>query len=87
MGRYDAENTIQLIDQNGNILGTAPVTASGSYTVQPSAPLAPGKYHLRVRAIDPNGDKSPLSPQYILVILPTRHITAKSAAPGGPLSL
>lgn len=86
VGHYDAENTVQLIDQNGNILGTAPVAANGEYSVQPTSPMAPGKYHLRIRAIDPNGDMSRLSPQYILVILPTRHVTAKSATPGGPLS-
>ena len=87
IGRYDAGTTVSLYDQTGTVLGTALVPTSGEYSVQPNLPLAPGKYQLRIRATDPNGDNSTPSKPYVLVILAPRHAAAKSATPGGPLSV
>ncbi len=52
VGRYDAGTTIQLLDDNNGVIGTAAVNNSGQYSVAPSSPLSVGKHKLRVRAYD-----------------------------------
>lgn len=52
VGRYDSGTTIQLLDENSNVLGTAEVDANGQYNVAPTFPLSVGKHKLRVRAFD-----------------------------------
>ena len=69
IGKYNTDTTVQLInDADGSVLGTSPVAANGEYSVAPDAPLAPGKYHLSIRAEDPNGDFSAPSRPFVLVI-------------------
>ncbi len=55
VGQYDTGEsmTIELVDsKSGAVLGTAPVTSGGTYTVKPATPLGPGRYTLHVVAVD-----------------------------------
>lgn len=89
VGTYDTSSTIQLLDDNYQVIGTSSVTATGSYSVAPSSPLSLGKHKLRIRAIDANGDNSPPSRPLILTIKAPRVVKAKlsTTTPAGPLGL
>ena len=79
VGTYDANSTITLIDNAGDILGATTVPASGKYVVQPTQILSNGTYTFRVIASDPGGDYSmPSAPVTIIIGSPNAH-------PQGPL--
>lgn len=83
-GQYDKGESmsVELVDSNtGAVLGTAPVTSSGTYTVKPAAPLNPGRYTLHVVAVD-NFEGA--------VSLPSKNFPLwiqSPATPAGPLAL
>lgn len=83
-GQYDTGEsmTMELIDsKSGAVLGTAPVSPSGTYTVQPATPLSPGRYTLHVVAVDDfEGATSLPSKNFPLTIL-------GPSTPAGPLTL
>jgi Bacterial Ig-like domain len=89
VGTYDTDTTIQLLDENYNVLGTAATTTTGAYSVAPVLPLSVGKHTLRVNAIDANGDPSaPSLPINIVIYAPrVRHQATTTITPGGPLGL
>ncbi|MDB5349415.1 MAG: hypothetical protein JWN86_662 [Planctomycetota bacterium] len=58
IGTYDSATTMQLIDENNQVLGQVAVTSTGQYSVAPSSPLSVGTHTLRVRAFDANNDFS-----------------------------
>ncbi len=84
VGQYDKGEsmTIELIDsKSGAVLGTAPVSSSGTYTVQPTSPLEPGRYTLHVVAVDSfEGATSLPSKNFPLWI-------QSPSTPAGPLAL
>ena len=83
VGTYDANSTITLIDNAGDILGSTTVPASGKYAVQPSQILANGTYSFRVIASDPGGDYSlPSAPITIIVGNPNAHPSGPLGTPG-----
>jgi DNA-binding beta-propeller fold protein YncE/subtilisin-like proprotein convertase family protein len=58
-GTADKGITINLIDAHGNVLGTTMASATdGTFTVQPSSPLADGVYSLMTQAVDVAGNKT-----------------------------
>ena len=85
VGRYDANTTIQLLNEADQVLGNANVTASGQYSVQPAVALAPGRYKFRVRAFDSLNNTSVASRAVVIIIKPSA--APKSATPKGPLAL
>ncbi len=89
VGNYDLQTTIQLLDENNQVIGQAAVTATGAYSVAPSAPLSVGSHTFRVRAFDPNNDFSaPSNPLTVTIKAPPvpkhAHLTTIST-PKGPL--
>jgi subtilisin-like proprotein convertase family protein len=68
-GSAQPNGLIQLIDAAGNVIGQASIASNGTYTVQPSAPLANGTYALRVQDEDIAGNISDPSPALTLTIL------------------
>jgi hypothetical protein len=102
VGNYDAGATVQIVDTNGAVLGSAVVTkngptqsngvaqATGRYEITFDKPLADGFYTFHLRAIDDHGNVSHDSPAFKLkVITGPKEKTAaeRLAPPGGPLSL
>ncbi|MEO6811322.1 MAG: Ig-like domain-containing protein [Isosphaeraceae bacterium] len=82
VGMYEASATIDIVDKNRQVLGTATSSANGMYVVRFAKPLAPGSYTVGVRATF--GDiQSPVSPMITLKIVPK----ATLAVPQGPRSL
>jgi len=79
VGTYDANSTISLVDNAGDLLGSTTVPASGRYVVQPTQILSNGTYSFRVIASDPGGDYSlPSAPLTVIIGSPNAH-------PRGPL--
>jgi hypothetical protein len=81
--------TMQIIDQDGFVLGTGPVTpANGDYSVKLGSALPNGKYQIRVRAMDNLGHLS-LPSNAITLKVAHRHRSAAETLtpPGGPLGL
>lgn len=82
----DGSVSIQIVDQSGRVLGTAPVSASGTYAI-PLTTIPDGVYLLRARSSDEVGHLSEESNPFTLYVktAPVRQITA--SVPGGPLAL
>jgi hypothetical protein len=74
----DGSTTMQLFDQNGDLLGIAPVDASGKYSITVAHPLADGVYRLSVRAVEPHNLISAPSKAFALRVksLPPRVLRA-----------
>jgi hypothetical protein len=70
VGVYDIGDSIQLLNESGNVIGSTSVATTGRYAVTPATPFAPGTYTLRVRALNPNGNVSLPSAPYSLTVLP-----------------
>ncbi len=89
VGSYDAGTTINLLDANSKVIGTAPTTATGGYGVAPTFPLSVGRHALRVSAVDGNGNTSAPSLAVVVTIYAPRVRSrgATTGAPGGPLGL
>lgn len=88
VGTYDAGATINLLNENSQVIGTTTTTGTGAYSVAPTSPLSVGRHALRVSAIDTNGDPSPPSLATTVIIYAAKvHKTTTPAAPGGPLGL
>ena len=71
IGVADANLTVVLYEGNGNNaqeIGRTTTDSSGKWSFQISAPLADGKYHIRVITIDANGVESQKSGQLLLDI-------------------
>lgn len=92
VGTYQAGATtigyvrMQIIDQNGNVLGSGTVNSSGTYSVKLD-PLADGTYQLRTRAQDEVGHVSAPSPHaFALKIVPKHHASTVTTAALAPVS-
>ena len=79
-GQYDPGTALQLVDSNGQVIGSATTNRNGAYVLAPSTPLSVGKHVLIVRAIDPEGAVSlPSRPINLTILGP--------ATPRGPVGL
>jgi hypothetical protein len=72
VGSYSAGATLQILDSNGNVLGSGVVGKNGQYSIQVSQRLTDGVYVLGVRAFD-NGIVSELSPTVRIRIVTPKH--------------
>jgi hypothetical protein len=101
VGTYDAFAEIQVVNKEGVVFGTGfvkkngPVQsdgvaqANGKYAVTIDQPLPNGLYTFYIRAIDPYGNMSHLSPPFKIKVntnLIHQHTTA-AVVPGGPLAV
>jgi hypothetical protein len=88
-GASTAQSTVmQVVDQAGDVFGAGTVDKNGTYSVPLTVPLAPGKYRLSVRAVEPLLLISAPSKPMVLKVLPPRHAASQIlATPGGPLNL
>ncbi|QRN96324.1 adhesin [Archangium violaceum] len=59
-GTGEPGSTITVII-DGQVVGTAPVDASGNWSYTPTVPLEPGSHTVTVRTTDPAGNESPVS--------------------------
>jgi hypothetical protein len=74
VGSYEYGTTIQMVNTaNGAVIGTAIVSKNGQYALRISTPLAIGKYHLAVRAVDEVGHISHASRLFGLQVVPPKH--------------
>ena len=89
VGHYDTGSTVQLLDENYDVIATGTVTAAGAYSLAPATPLSYGKHVIRVQAIDANGDHSKPGLPFTINIKAPRHPATTSAAgtSGGSLGL
>ena len=69
IGTAEANDTLQLLNGSGTVIGTAIVSGTDAYSVTPSSPLAVGTYSLTVRAIDAAGNVGSSSGAFSLQIL------------------
>lgn len=88
IGTYNPKGTpigteIDLLDQDGNVIGTTTTTTNGKYTVAPTAILGYGSHTFRVRAVDAAGDVSNPSAPVTITVVPNG--TSVKAHPKGPL--
>jgi hypothetical protein len=74
IGSYEYGTTIQMIEAaTSTVIGTAVVAKNGQYSLRVSTPLAVGKYHLAVRAVDEVGHISHASRVFGLQVVPPKH--------------
>ncbi len=72
VGKYEKNTWVQIVAQSQEVLGSAPVAANGQYRVQFAAPLPPGTYTVKIRAVGPNNALSLLSrPFRFTIVQPT----------------
>ncbi|MGE5755953.1 MAG: hypothetical protein ACM35G_09585, partial [Planctomycetaceae bacterium] len=85
VGTYDAvqnvaatkvvatDTSMQIIDGNGDVLGSGPIYTNGDYTVTFAKPLNDGLYTFYARAADDQGHLSEPSPPFKLKIISRPH--------------
>ncbi len=69
-----AGSSVQLLNAQGSVIGSASVGSNGSYTLSPTSPLADGVYALRVADIDVAGNLSQPGLPLTLTILATQPV-------------
>jgi len=73
VGSYEYGTTIQMVNvATGQVIGTAIVAKNGQYALHITTPLAVGKYHLAVRAVDEVGHVSHASRVFGLQVVPPK---------------
>jgi Bacterial Ig-like domain len=73
VGSYEYGTTIDMVNvKTGAVIGTAIVAKNGQYALHITTPLAVGKYHLAVRAVDEVGHVSHASRVFGLQVVPPR---------------
>ncbi|MGA7498840.1 MAG: Ig-like domain-containing protein, partial [Isosphaeraceae bacterium] len=73
VGSYEYGTTIQMVNvATGTVIGTAIVAKNGQYALHITTPLAVGKYHLAVRAVDEVGHVSHASRVFGLQVVPPK---------------
>jgi hypothetical protein len=72
VGSYSPGASLQIVDDQGHVLGAGVVGKNGQYSIQTSVALSPGVYALAVRAFD-NGIVSAPSPILRIKVIPSRH--------------
>jgi len=73
VGSYEYGTTIDMVNvTTGQIIGTAIVAKNGQYALHITTPLAVGKYHLAVRAVDEVGHVGHASRVFGLKVVPPR---------------
>lgn len=78
--------TIEIVDANGKVYGTAPIDSNGDYSVQFAAPLGVGVHEFYVRAKDAEGHLSNFSPPFKVKVIARAHEAAETLTPPqGPL--
>ena len=76
-GSYEYGTTIQMVNTaTGAVIGTAIVAKNSQYALHISTPLAVGKYHLAVRAVDEVGHVSHASRVFGLQVVPPKKLPA-----------
>lgn len=85
VGRYDDGASIQLLNELGQVIGTAIVDRNGQYAVSPTAPLPLGQNRLTVRAADSLSNVSRTSRPVTLTINAAPAVGLRGAVPRGPL--
>ena len=74
VGSYEYGTTIQMVNAaTGAVIGTAIVAKNGQYALHITTPLAIGKYHLAVRAVDEVGHVSHASRVFGLQVVPPKN--------------
>ena len=68
-GTAFAGATVQLLDDNDNVIATTAADTSGSYVIPIPGPLAIGTYRYSIQTTDQYGDVSSPSPAYSLTIV------------------
>ena len=72
-GSYEYGTTIQMVNvATGAVIGTAIVGKNGEYALHITTPLAVGKYHLAVRAVDEVGHVGHASRVFGLQVVPPK---------------
>ncbi|HWU38424.1 MAG TPA: Ig-like domain-containing protein [Candidatus Acidoferrum sp.] len=73
VGSYEYGTTIQIVNvATGAVIGTAIVAKDGRYALHITTPLAVGKYHLAVRAVDEVGHVGHASRVFGLQVVPPK---------------
>lgn len=73
VGSYEYGTTIQMVNTaTGTVIGTAIVAKNGQYALHITTPLAVGKYHLVVRAVDEVGHVGHASRVFGLQVVPPK---------------
>jgi hypothetical protein len=82
VGTYEPGATINILNENGVVVGSTTVTSTGKYSVQFSSPLSLGRHVIRVQAID-HTDTSPVSVRYAFKVVapPKPHVVVGAAHP------
>jgi Bacterial Ig-like domain len=74
VGSYEYGTTIQMVNvTTGDVIGTAIVAKTGKYALHITTPLAVGKYHLAVRAVDEVGHVGHASRVFGLKVVPPKN--------------
>ena len=72
-GSYEYGTTIQMVNvATGAVIGTAIVGKNGEYALHITTPLAVGKYHLAIRAVDEVGHVGHASRVFGLQVVPPK---------------
>ena len=68
VGKATPSGTVQVVDRAGNLVGSTIAGPDGSFSAQPTAPLADGNYTLSARNVDAAGGVGPSGPTFTLTI-------------------
>lgn len=61
VGTYEANTSVQMLDESGNVIGEAATNSSGRYRLQVRSPLSIGSHEVHVQGVDSQGHISVLS--------------------------
>jgi hypothetical protein len=88
VGTYHFHTHMEIIDQQGDVVGSTKVRKNNDYRITITPSLAVGTYKFQIRAVDDLGHLSRVSRPFLIKVVPFRHhrVTTGEATPEGPLA-
>jgi hypothetical protein len=87
VGSYDTGAVVQVLDENGAVIGSGTVGTNGRYSAAITTPLADGTHTLRARGTVADRFSEPSAPLTVIINARTPRTAARDSVPGGPLAL
>jgi Bacterial Ig-like domain len=88
VGTYHFHTIIQVVTDEGVVVGEANARRNGNFQVQITTPLSAGVHEFHLQAEDDAGHISRLGARFLIKVVPKNHkaTTIGKATPKGPLA-